>query len=409
MHLSYADVEGSNRSATRPLRAGAVSLGFAALVAIGLLACGDGSSSSSSNAGGAGANAANGTGTNANGNGTGTGNGSGGNNSSGTFGTGTGGNGVGGGCATTTQQAEKIPLDMFIMLDQSGSMSTDVGNNVTRWDAVTTALTTFVQQPQVAGLGVGIQFFALPDNCNSAAYANPLTPDSNNATGVEIASLPGNATGIVSSIAAHSPHTGTPTSAALQGAVDHAKVWQIANPTHVVVAVFATDGQPSSCDTNLTNIDNIASTALAGPQKIRTFVIGVGPSVANLDGIAAAGGTTSAFIVNSPMATQLFLDALNAIQGNALPCNFIIPPPPMGQQPDFTKLNVQYTPGNGSPPVIMPNVANAAACPANGNAWYYDNPTAPTQVILCGGTCNEIKLDPMGKIDIVLGCTTTLN
>jgi hypothetical protein len=379
-------------------------------LAIGLLACGD-SSSSSGNSGGAGANAANGTGTNANGTGTNTG--SGGNNSTGAFsdgtGTASGGNGVGGGCATTTQQAEKIPLDMFIMLDQSGSMSTDVATNVTRWDAVTTALTAFVQQPQVAGLGVGIQFFALPDNCNAAAYANPLTPDSNNATGVEIASLPGNATAIVSSIAAHSPHTGTPTSAALQGAVDHAKAWKIANPTHVVVAVFATDGQPSSCDTNLTNINLIASTAFGTPEKIRTFVIGVGPSVANLDGIAAAGGTTSAFIVNSPNATQLFLDALNAIQGNALPCNFVIPPPPMGQQPDFTKLNVQYTPGNGGPPVIMPNVANAAACPATGNAWYYDNPAAPTQVILCGGTCNAVKLDPMGKIEIVLGCTTTLN
>ena len=58
------------------------------------------------------------------------------------------------------------------------------------------------------------------------------------------------------------------------------------------------------------------------------------------------------------------------------------------------------------PPILVPNVPNAAACPASGNAWYYDDPNAPKQVILCGATCDAVKLDPNGKIEVVLGCKT---
>ena len=382
----------------------------AALLAAGLMACSNGTDGSGGgNSGGAG----NGTG---NGNGTGSGtiaNGSGGSNSAGTFSNGTGtGSGVGGGCATTTQQAQKIPLDMYIMLDESGSMDSTIGMGQTRWTAVTTALNSFLQQPQSAGLGVGIQFFGLGpdsfnDSCVASDYANPQALDANGQKGVEIAPLPGNAAALLASIAAHAPNTLTPTSAALQGAVDHAKAWQIMNPTHVVVAVFATDGQPTECDTSLTNINAIAAAGLASPQKIRTFVIGVGAATANLNGIAVAGGTTQAFIVDTnPMANAQFLAALNAIQGTALACNYIIPPPPMGQTPDFTALNVQYTPGGGGAPVLLPNVPDAASCPANSDAWYYDNPANPTQIILCGHSCGTVQADTNGSIHIVLGCKT---
>src|SRR6185436_3893123 len=53
------------------------------------------------------------------------------------------GPGSGGGCAGTSSKAEQIPLDMYIMLDQSGSMSGLVPGG-TRWTAVTQALATFV-------------------------------------------------------------------------------------------------------------------------------------------------------------------------------------------------------------------------------------------------------------------------
>ena len=132
--------------------------------------------------------------------------------------------------------------------------------------------------------------------------------------------------------------------------------------------------------------------------------------MSNLNGIAAAGGTTQAFIVDTNQNTNAqFLAALNAIQGTALACSYLIPPPPMGQMPDFGNLNVEYTPGGGGPSELMPKVANQAACPATGDAWYYDNPAAPTQIVLCKSACDKVKVDSTGSIHIVLGCQTILN
>src|SRR6185312_476345 len=109
-----------------------------------------------------------------------------------------------------TVTAMSTPLDIYIMLDQSGSMD-DSPNNPTKWQSVTSALKTFVGQTNLSGISVGIQYFALNnESCTAADYA---TAD------VEIAALPGVASAIDSSITAHGPSTGTPTSAALQGAI----------------------------------------------------------------------------------------------------------------------------------------------------------------------------------------------
>ncbi len=113
-----------------------------------------------------------------------------------------------------------------------------------------------------------------------------------------------------------------------------------------------------------------------GTPKIATYVIGVGSDADNLDAIAAGGGTGSAFLVDTAGdANAQFLAAMNAIQHSALGCQYVIPQPTSGTL-NFSEVNVVYTPGGGSAETI-PNVANAAACPATGNAWYYDNPAAP--------------------------------
>jgi len=102
------------------------------------------------------------------------------------------------------------------------------------------------------------------------------------------------------------------------------------------------------------------------------------------------------------------VDALNAIRNAALPCTYLIPPPPPGMRPDFTRVNVVYTPGGG-PEQTIPKVPDAGHCPANGLGWYYDDERAPTQIILCDATCALIKGDLMAQLDIVLGCITIVN
>lgn len=335
-------------------------------------------------------------------------------------------------CAAESTKAEQLPLDMYIMLDQSGSMTDPVAGGGSKWVAVTSAFKTFVNQPGTAGIGVGIQYFPLAaggavcsptcateadcgaygpcflgicfgcaaastDSCDAADYAKP---------DVEIATLPGAIGAFTASIDKHAPTTSTPTSAALQGAINHAKVWGTANPNHVVIDVLATDGDPTECDTDLDHINAIAAAGASGMPKVLTFVIGVGTSLSALNGTAAAGGTGSAFIVDTNQnVNQQFLDALNKIRGAALSCSYLIPTPKMGK-PDFDSVNVQYAPGDGSAAVVLPKVKDKASCPAAGNAWFYDNSAAPKQIILCDATCTKVAADAKGQIDILLGCAT---
>ncbi|MDC3980240.1 vWA domain-containing protein [Polyangium jinanense] len=340
-------------------------------------------------------------------------------------------------CAATKNKAEQVPLDMYIMFDQSGSMSDSAGNT-SKWNATKNALKAFVEQPSAAGIGVGIQYFPqssgvmcplvpfcatdaecgpaacgpctvpLPgfpgvcegiggDSCKAADYAKPDVP---------IAPLPAVGTTIISSMDNHSPGGGTPTSAALEGAVDYAKQWATQNPTHTVIVVLATDGEPAGCNDDLAYINNIAANALAGVPSIKTFVIGVGNLAGALNGIAAAGGTGSAFIVDANQdATDKFIQAMNEIRGAALSCSYLIPQPPPGEDIDYNAINVEYTPESGIS-VIIPQVKSEAECPAAGLAWYYDVPGAPKQIILCDATCSQVAKDTKAEIDVLVGCAT---
>lgn len=345
--------------------------------------------------------------------------------------------GIGGACAGTFTKAMPIPLDIFIMLDQSGSMAMDAGNNLSRWETIKAALGAFVNEDTSDGIGIGIQFFGQPDfsphgcmaqtcahdedctgGCTTCAPQGvclaPYNPDIDSCESsdytwadVPIAPLPGNGNYLLASMSAHTPGTNTPIFPALKGAVDYAAGWEMLNPSHITVVAFATDGDPSDCDTDQDHINQIAADAFAGTPSIRTFVIGVGPSLDTLDGIAAAGGTTTAFHIDlDSMATQSFLDALNTIRGVALPCTYEIPPPPSGMMEDFDKVNVQYKPGDGTDPQIFPRVDSKADCPADGDGWYYDDNNAPTQINLCDSSCSKLKSDIMAELDIELGCQT---
>ena len=244
------------------------------------------------------------------------------------------------------------------------------------------------------------------DSCRSTDYAAPA---------VEIAPLPGAATALLASLAKKTPDGLTPTSSALSGALAHAQAVALANPTHRVVVLFATDGLPTECEpTEIADVDKIASSALAGAPPISTFVVGVfapdEQTVAqqSLDSLAAAGGTKSAFIVSTNQdVSKGVLDALNAIRTTALACEYSIPLPEGGQA-NYLAVNVRFTSGAGKK-TTLGYVESAAGCGAKGG-WYYDNdprgPKAPSKIEVCATTCTSLKADPQGKVDIVLGCQT---
>jgi hypothetical protein len=343
------------------------------------------------------------------------------------------------GCAGEATKAVLLPLDMFIMLDRSGSMLEPVAGGGTKWDAIKAALQTFLTQPGLAtsGISVGIQYFgqpaskACPASCNSDADCGLYGPCSakhtctscGNATSscfasdyakadVDIAPLHNpQIIDLLTSIQAQNPDTNTPTSAALQGALDYCTAWaqDPARANHVVVNVFATDGEPSECVMDQSTINGIAAAAANANPKILTFVIGVGSALTKLDGIAAAGGTAKAFLLDTanPNVQSEFLAALNAIRGTALGCTYKIPQNDGGMV-DLNKVNVEYTPGNGGASEQFPKYQDAAHCPATGDGWYYDDNGNPTQILLCKNTCSKVGKDTMGAVNIVVGCQTKL-
>jgi hypothetical protein len=407
------------------------------------------------------------------------------------------------GCATSSEKAKQLPLDLYFMMDNSGSMDDLVAAGQSKWQAIVAAMSAFVADPASTGIGVGVQYFAVPKagvpaSCSSSTQCNGAGPcllsiclkpgggpnagavipcdattpcakgatcvaigecqnDSdvlclpgqacgNDANGfalgtcqaitssfcvagdsctpadyatpaVPIATLPGSASAITSSLAGRQPQGNTPTSAALQGAIDEAVSFTNANAGHTVVAVLATDGIPDECTpSTVTGVAQIAAAGLAGAPSIKTFVIGVftpndlASGTAAVDQIAASGGSGQGFIINTTSSNveQQFVTALNAIRGASLPCDYAIPQPD-GGTPDFGKLNVQYTAGNGASTTI-PYVESAANCNPTTGGWYYDVDPAeggvPTKILLCGASCTSIKGDAQGRIDVILGCAT---
>jgi hypothetical protein len=93
----------------------------------------------------------------------------------------------------------------------------------------------------------------------------------------------------------------------------------------------------------------------------------------------------------------------NIIKTAPLPCDYTIPPPPSGESLNPAKVNVAFTPAGGAEEVF-PRV-DAAACGANA-AWHYDNPAAPTKVLLCPNAC--MKAAQGGSMSIAFGCDTVL-
>lgn len=334
-------------------------------------------------------------------------------------------------CAADAYSGKSVPLDMQIMLDKSASMQLDG-----KWDAVVAALQQFVQSPSADGIGVGLQFFPvppsqpIPQSCNTDAdcgfygpcttipiFGNSCDGGADNVScdpldyhfaAVEIQTLPGVAPAILSSLDTADPDgNATPTRPALEGALWYATDRAVANPTHLVVTVLATDGEPVSCQGNdIDGITDLAAAAAAGNPSIKTFVIGVGAELTNLNQIAEAGGTEKAYLVDTSQdVADQFLEALNVIR-SAARCEFQIPTPTSGT-PNYGMINVAIGP-EGQEPETVSGVGNPAACDPVEGGWYYDNPDDPNRIILCDATCQRVKDGELG-VTILLGCQTQVN
>lgn len=319
-------------------------------------------------------------------------------------------------CANSAADGEPVPVDLYFMVDITGSMNCPVPDNgpcetdpgppasgESRWTLVSAALKSFVADSKNQGLGMGIRFFPSHDGGGNTCSTNTyLKPE------VEIAELPGAAPPLVTAVGNQSPGGTTPTVPSLDAALQHATVWAKAHPTHRVAVVYATDGYPKGCSGNtITAAAQLATAAYAKTPSIPTYVLGVGPNLASLEQIAAAGSAskTKAFLVDTAQnAAAQLAAALGSIRtSTALDCTYTIPAPPAGQMLLPGQVNVSFTDSNGVVSKVLQDPANVSC--AAGSGWQYS--ADKSQIDLCGKACTDVKANPGGKIKVLFGCGTT--
>jgi hypothetical protein len=373
-------------------------------------------------------------------------------------------------CLAQTETGKLFPLDMYVMLDQSGSMDETIGlfGSVTRFAAATNGLTQFFDNPSSDGIGVGIQFFPLhvtpldqlkqcpsvsdcdsatvclitvtsnycvpscqgasdcpksdcvmdgsqgacyPDSCDAADYSKPE---------VDIAPLPGVKDQILNAMASHGPSTATPTVPALTGALSFAREHAKTHPTRKTIVVLATDGMPTVCPESdsaalVSMTEKAAADGMAATPAVQTFVIGLVDqlfdfaAVPNLNRWATAGGTGQALIVppDQDMGAK-FASALDNIRGTALGCEYEIPQNDGGKV-DYGKVNVQYTPGGSATETFL-YVGDVSQCDPDAGGWYYDTDPSqqdPSRITLCPASCTKVQTPGQNAtLNIAMGCKT---
>jgi hypothetical protein len=122
-----------------------------------------------------------------------------------------------------------------------------------------------------------------------------------------------------------------------------------------------------------------------------------------MDLVAQTGG------VLGDLCDQEFQPVFNelsmaVVEKSPLACEFPIPEPPDGESFDPSEVNVRLE--LDGEPTDIGWVEDAGGCDAVSDGWYYDDPDAPVNIILCPQTCVKAQGADEAEIHIEFGCAT---
>jgi hypothetical protein len=331
-----------------------------------------------------------------------------------TGGTSMGTGGTGEMCAAQKAGANLLPVRLAFAFDVSGSMG--LGDfpwhdATLKWDPVVAATRAFFEDPASEGLEASLTAFPVEYSdlkCLNESYETPIVP---------MTALPSTAFGTaLDGIRAGDWRGGTPTLHVVNGVLSFVADSSANDPGRYVF-VLVTDGYPQGCGDN--TIQSVVDAVAAVAAQTPTYVIGVAnppltdadgnmapETVMNLSAVAVAGGTDQAYIIDTgdPAATNAaFTAAINEIRGVSIACNLTIPPIPGGRAFERDKVIVTHTSGG-----TVTDLTYDATCAAP-NSWHYDDPNAPTEIILCDGTCAAVQADQNAVIDVTFTCQSVID
>ena len=329
------------------------------------------------------------------------------------------------GCSGVAHERElgSSPLDIYLVLDRTGSMGEDcdyvAGNSPpvsSKACYATYALADYlINVSPAVDTSLAFNVMSLSNLCDGSDYASALIPQ----TSLPVASD----SSLVQRISdeTFSGGYGTRIAGALRGIANYTANNQTAG--REMIGVLITDGDANGCEEGNSTLAGIIADHLTD-TGLRTFIIGMtGATEATLEVLAAAGGADphSDFCGNvgpechywnvgngSGAALASALQAI-AEQAVPLPCEVDVTglTAPVGEVLDYGRVNVTLT--EGETVTTIPQVGNAGACPLDQPAWYYDDPNAPTKIFLCQTACDAVSAAGDGaSLNVVAGCTDTI-
>ncbi len=321
------------------------------------------------------------------------------------------------------RQLETSPLDIYLVLDRTGSMGTDcayvAGNSppvTSKACYATYALADYlIDVSPAVDTTLAFNVMSLSNACDGSGY-DPAE--------IDAVSLPVTADSpLVQRISDEnfSGGFGTRIEGALRGIAGYTVNHQATG--REMIGVLITDGDATDCQRNNSALAAIIADHLAA-TGIRTFVIGMeGASEDKLEELAVAGGAEAHddFCGNltppchywnvGDASGDVLASALQAISQQAvpLPCEIDVTglEAPAGEALDYGRVNVTLT--EGAVVTTIPQVSSSDSCPADQLAWYYDDPGAPGSIYLCQYACDAVTAAGDGaKLNVVAGCQDTV-
>jgi hypothetical protein len=230
-----------------------------------------------------------------------------------------------------------------------------------------------------ASIQWGLKFFSTPGlstGLGSTPMGCVVLPGADVPVGI------GNGDSIVNRMGATMPNYNTPTRAAIETATAYLATVQDGRGKSILLA---TDGQPNcpaegDVPTAADLPAALQAIAAARAAGFKVYVIGVGPSVGNLDEMARQGGTEKFYPALSP---ESLVSALNTIVGIVASCVYTM----AGTPPDPTHLGVYLD------KQLVPQSA--------ADGW---SPGGTNSVVFNGPTCDRIKAGAFSQVEVLFGC-----
>jgi hypothetical protein len=340
-------------------------------------------------------------------------------------------------CASSAVETLPIPLDMYVVLDRSGSMNLPqalpVGNTTpgggdcnvgdataSRWCYSINALDKFFGSSAAAGTQMALQFFPaggcttspsplLFGCCSSGACCKGALEAAPDVIGM----LPEARPSFITALNAATPWADrTPIEAALRGIIQYTKT--AARPSRQMMGLLITDGGPEGCQSSAATLAALVSAHLSA-TGVPIYIVGTqGAAYSWLESLAAIGGAPlhdqhcaggvkpCHFYDVGAGKPDVFIEVLQQIQRAAIACTFAMPSTDAGLA-DPNEVALALTPSGASSAARVPHVPSVADC-ASAAGFFYDDNSSPNVISLCPSSCDALRAGDGGKVELLLGC-----